>query len=462
MKLKTRSLRVNLLIYFLIFAGVILLFLYIFQILFLNTYYKINQANILDSTIKDIEKSYDKDNNIEIFDDLALNNEVCIQVITNGEVVYYSNYYKHCAGKDNEALGAIQNSFINTNKKNIKVEFINTKYQNKSLVYGKKITDTTYVFANTSLEPMDKSISLLKSQFVYVAIAILFLSFIISYYFSKRLANPIVKMSKSAKKLAEKKYDVKFSSETEVYELKELAETLNYTAKELGKAEELRREFLANVSHDLKTPLTMIEAYAASARDLNYNKKKKRERDLNIIIDEAERLNMLVNDILLLSKIQSKTVQLEKERFNITELIKNILERFTIYENDGYSFIFNNTKDYFIEADRKNIERVIYNLIINAINYTGKDKKVSITLKEENNLLTVEIIDTGKGISEEDKKLVWNKYFQTNKRHRRNNVGTGLGLSIVKEILEAHNFEYGINSKINKGSTFYFKCQIKE
>ena len=309
---------------------------------------------------------------------------------------------------------------------------------------------------------MDKSIGLLKSQFVYVALAVLLLSFIISYYFSKRLANPIVKINKSAKKLAQKEYDVKFSSETEVYELKELADTLNYATKELGKAEELRREFLANVGHDLKTPLTMIEAYAASARDLNYNKKAKRERDLNIIIDEAERLNMLVNDILLLSKIQSKTVELKKEKFDITELIKNILERFTIYENDGYKFEFNEKKSYFIEADKKNIERVIYNLIINAINYTGKDKRIIITIEEENKEITVKITDTGAGISNEDKKLVWNKYFQTNKRHRRTNVGTGLGLSIVKEILESHNFEYGIDSIINKGSTFYFKCQIKE
>ena len=110
------------------------------------------------------------------------------------------------------------------------------------------------------------------------------LSFIISYYFSRRIADPILKINSSAKKLADKSSEVKFTCETEVLELKELANTLNDTAKELSKTEELRKEFLANVSHDLKTPLTMIEAYAASARDLNYNNKKKRERDLNIII----------------------------------------------------------------------------------------------------------------------------------------------------------------------------------
>lgn len=462
MKLKTRSLRANLLIYFLIFSALILSFLYFFQILFLNTYYKINQSNNLESTINSIENNYKKENASDILNKISLNNEVCIQIVNDNNLIYYSDYYKHCVNTGNSNLNKIESVFMNSNKNNLKVEFINTNYNNKSLVYGKKIDDGLYVFANTTLEPIDNSISLLKGQFIYVSLIVLFLSLIISYYFSKRLASPIVKMNDSAKKLAKKEYDVTFTCETEVYELKELSDTLNSAAKELRKTEELQREFLANVSHDLKTPLTMIEAYAACARDLNYNKKTKRERDLNIIIEEAERLNMLVNDILLLSKMQSKTIELNKEIFNITELITEILERFKIYENEGYIFEFDSTENYFIEADKKHIERVIYNLIINAINYVGNDKKIEIILNKEDSILTTKIKDNGPGIKDKDKKLVWNKYYRTNKKHRRNNIGTGLGLSIVKEILEALKFEYGIDSKPNKGASFYFKCKIKE
>lgn len=462
MKLKTRSLRANLLIYFLIFSAIILGFLYFFQIVFFNTYYKINQTNNLEQTVNLIEKNIDKENAKVLLNEISLNNEVCIQIVKDSNLIYYSDYYKHCAGKDNDALEVIISSFINSDKKYLKVDFVNNIYNNKSLVYGKKLKNNTYVFANSSLEPMDKSINLLKGQFLYVALIVLLLSFVISYYFSRRIADPILKINQSAKKLADKSDKVKFTCETEVYELKELSETLNNTAKELNKTEELRREFLANVSHDLKTPLTMIEAYAASARDLNYNNKKKRERDLNIIIDEAERLNMLVNDILLLSKIESKTTKLNLEDINIKKEIETILERFAIYKNDGYIFEFNETEDYVITADKQGIERVIYNLINNAINYTGENKKVKITFEKNQNILTINIIDTGKGIEEEDKKLVWNKYFRINKRHRRTTVGTGLGLSIVKEILEEHKFEYGIKSKLNKGSCFYFKCKIKE
>ena len=462
MKLKTRSLRANLLIYFLIFSAIILGFLYFFQIVFYNTYYKINQTNALEQTVNSIEKNIDKENADIIFNELSLNNEVCIQIVKDEELIYYSDNYKHCAGKDNNALTVITNSFLNSDKKYLKVEFVNNRYNNKSLVYGKKLKNDIYVFANSSLEPMDKSINLLKGQFLYVALTVLLLSFIISYYFSRRIADPILKINLSAKKLADKSSEAKFTCETEVFELKELAETLNNAAKELSKTEELRKEFLANVSHDLKTPLTMIEAYAASARDLNYNNKKKRERDLNIIIDEAERLNMLVNDILLLSKMENKTTNLNLEDINIRKEIETILEHFAIYKNDGYTFEFNEKEDYIITADKKGIERVIYNLINNAINYTGEDKKVKITFEKNQDILTINIIDTGKGIEEEDKKLVWNKYFRINKRHRRTTVGTGLGLSIVKEILEEHKFEYGIKSKLNKGSCFYFKCKIKE
>lgn len=461
MKLKTRSLRANLLIYFLIFSGIILGFLFFFQILFLNTYYKINQSKVLSSAINNIETNFDTIDKTSL-EELSINNEICIQIVSNNKIIYYSDYYKHCANKDNIVLKSIQNKFIESDKKTLKVEFVNTLYENKSLVYGKKIKEDIYVFANASLEPIDKSIKLLKSQFLYVALIILLLSLIISYFFSKRLASPIVKLNDSAKKLAKKEYNTSFNCETEVYELKELSETLNKATKELAKSEELRREFLANVSHDLKTPLTMIEAYASSAKDLNYNNKEKRERDLNIIIDEAERLNSLVNDILLLSKIENESLELIKEEFDIVELIKTIIKRFSIYENEGYIFDFNNNNNYIIEADKKHIERVIYNLIANAISYTGEDKKIYIILEEEKqNNLIIKIKDTGSGITEEEKKLVWNKYFKTDKRHKRENIGTGLGLSIVKEILERHNFEYGVTSKKDEGTCFYFKCKIK-
>ena len=132
MKLKTRSLRVNLLIYFLIFSSIILGFLYFFQIIFFNTYYKINQTNALEQTVSSIEKNISKDDADIIFDELSLDNEVCIQIISNKKTVYYSDFHKQCLSQDNNSLLQIKNGFIASEKKYLKVEFINTKYNNKS------------------------------------------------------------------------------------------------------------------------------------------------------------------------------------------------------------------------------------------------------------------------------------------------------------------------------------------
>ena len=460
MKLKTRNVFTSILIYFLIFSAFILGFLYLFQILFLSTYYEITQSNSLSELVEKIEKDYSKDKNIDL-DTLSIKNDACIEIINGDEIIYSSKYSKHC-GRHNSDLKQIKSNFIVSGKKNIKVEYINSTFNNKSLVFGKKLDNNIYVFGTTSLVPIDRSINLLKKQFIYVLLAVLILSFIISYLFAKKISNPIVKINNYAKKIAKNENKEMLNLKTEISELKELETTLNETVKELKKADETQKEFLANVGHDLKTPLTMIEAYASSAKDLNYNNKKKRENDLNIIIDEAERLNSLVNDILLLTKIQSSVTKPELEVFDITDYIKEILERFKIYENEGYTFIFKEKNKYKIKADKRLIARVIYNLIINAVNFTGDDKKVKIELEKIDDNLKIKIIDTGKGLSETEKNNVWNKYFKTDKKYHRNQKGTGLGLSIVKEIFTSHKFDYGIESKKGKGTTFYFICKINK
>ena len=142
---------------------------------------------------------------------------------------------------------------------------------------------------------------------------------------------------------------------------------------------------MANVSHDLKTPLTMIKAYAEMARDLNSDDKEKREQNLNIIIEETDRLNLLVNDILELSKVQAKIGPLKLETINLTFLINKIIKRYDILkETENYTFIFEEKEEILVNADSKRIEQVIYNLVNNAINYVGADKTIWISLLKEN------------------------------------------------------------------------------
>ena len=215
---------------------------------------------------------------------------------------------------------------------------------------------------------------------------------------------------------------------------------------------------MANVSHDLKTPLTMIKAYSEMVRDISYKDDVKRNGLLNIIISETDRLNTLVNDILLLSKAEANVEELNIESFNLVDEINTIISRYEIIkETEHYNIIYNGPKKAIIKGDKKRIDQVIYNLINNAINYTGKDKTVKVKVEPNKDKYVVKIIDSGKGINKEDIKYIWNRYYKNEKNHKRNVVGTGLGLSIVKSILEEHNFNYGVESKIDKGTTFYFE-----
>ena len=219
---------------------------------------------------------------------------------------------------------------------------------------------------------------------------------------------------------------------------------------------------MANVGHDLRTPLTMIKAYAEMTRDLESQTPEKRVENMNIIIEETDRLNVLVSDILDLSKLQSSTYELKIEEFDLNELIRNIIKRFYILiDSDGYEFIYNNDKKIMVKADKKRLEQVIYNLLNNAVNYTGEDKKIYINVTEDKKKVLVEIRDTGKGIDKDEIKYIWNKYYHNEKKHKRNAFGTGLGLSIVKTILESHNYKYGVKSVKNKGTTFYFEIDKK-
>ena len=148
--------------------------------------------------------------------------------------------------------------------------------------------------------------------------------------------------------------------------------------------------------------------------------------------------------------------------FDLVEEIKTIIKRYEIIkETENYHFELDLPNKAMVVADEKKINQVIYNLVNNAINYTGDDKKVTIRVKKEKDSYLVEIIDTGKGIKEEELDFIWDKYYKNDKNHQRNVVGTGIGLSIVKNILERHDFKYGVKSTKNKGTTFYFYVKKK-
>lgn len=325
------------------------------------------------------------------------------------------------------------------------------------MILGKKLFDGTYLIISSYLSPMGTTISILGNQLLWVTIIAFLVAMGMAYIISKRLTKPIIEMTNSAGELARGNYQVTFAA-GEYEEMNELANTLNYATMELSKTEGLRRDFIASVSHDLRTPLTMIKAYSELIRDISGENKEKRDKNIKVIIDEVDRLSDLVTDCLNLSKLQTGTSQLNISTFDLVEEVQFVLNQFHIYEkNEGYTFgLESKGNDFTVVADKNKIRRVLYNLIGNAINYTGEDKRIGVLIEQKENEITFYVTDTGRGIAQEDLQQIWERYNRGSTRQKKQVVSTGLGLSIVKEILVAHQLNYGVNSVVGKGSTFWF------
>ena len=454
---KKNSLKINIWLFLIAFSIFILCFLWFFQIIFLGSYYKSYKTEELDKAASELRESVNL--NQQKIEDIAKRRDICIEIY--GDDIYAATVSnKGCMEFGNKNF-KVKRDFINSGLLEQHYNLINSQYQNETLIYALKLDTDLYAFINASLEPLDSTITILSNQFIFTTIIVLILSLIIGYFISRKLSKPITKISNEAKKLADGNFSADFKTDINIYEINELADSLNYAKDELSKTESLKRDLMANVSHDLKTPLTMIKAYAEMVRDITYDNKEKREENLNTIIEETDRLTLLVNDILDLSAAESGNTVLKLETIDLIELINQVIQRFKILsEQEHYEFIFTHPDKTIITADYKRIYQVIYNLTNNAINYTGADKKIYINIKETKHSYIIEIKDTGKGIKKEDIKHIWEKYYHSDKKHKRNNYGTGLGLSIVKNILQIHNYKYGVTSS-NKGSTFYFEIPKK-
>ncbi len=315
------------------------------------------------------------------------------------------------------------------------------------------------IIQRSHLEPLGATIQTLKNQFLFVGTFLIIGAFVLAIFIGKFITKPIVQINASAKSLAKGRYDVEFSGQG-YREIEELSDTLNFASNELSKNDELQKELIANVSHDLRTPLTMIKGYGEVMRDIPG---ENTAENIQVIIDEATRLSDLVNDMFDISKIQSGARKPEIKPFCITETVRATIGRYDkLTKQDGYKIEFEASEDIYVCADSTMILQVVYNLINNAINYSGEDKLVVVKQTSDKGKVRISITDNGEGIDEADISLIWDRYYKVDKVHRRATVGTGLGLSIVKEILELHNAIYGVTSAPEKGSTFWFELNAFE
>jgi signal transduction histidine kinase len=296
-------------------------------------------------------------------------------------------------------------------------------------------------------------VSILMS--LVISAGVIILTILITIVLNRKVAKPIAALTASAMTLADGTSDVVFK-EKGFKELNELSEALNYASKEISAVEHLRRELIANVSHDLRTPLTLIKGYTEVMRDIP---EENTPENLQIVIDETDRLTNLVNDMLDISKMQSGDVKLHRTYFDIVKLLSEIVNRHsTLLSRNGYKIDLICDDSLWVFADEIKVSQVIYNLLSNAVNYAGDDMQILVRayVKEKN--VRVEVIDHGIGIDVDKIPHIWDRYYKSDRSHKRSVVGTGIGLSIVKNVMLLHpGGVYGVDSSKGSGSKFYIE-----
>lgn len=470
-RLSLRSVRFTVWIYFAIFITSILLLIWITFTTTLKLTYRSQKSNDINNIAEYILNQWSREGfKVSTLDRIAHDNDVCILIQDRfGTNIYsYDTMEKNClihANTGYSTMAELRNLAYNSPKGYYYSEAKNTLFGTDMLILvmliGTQEKPAGYIFLNTSLEPLDSTVSILRVQMLQISLAMLVLGFGISIFLSNLLSKPIVRITRSAEKLAQGDYNVRFNGRGYT-ETEKLADTLNYASTEITKVDTMRRDLMANISHDLRTPLTMVKAYAEMIRDLSGDNPEKREEHLGIIIEESDRLTALVNDIMDLTKMENGTAELNLETFCVGERLRDIMQRYTLLsERDGYNFYLSADDDAYGEADLIKFDQVIYNLVNNAVNYSGDSKEIYIMEIVKENSIEISVTDCGPGISEELMPLIFDRYYRAEK-HKREVIGTGLGLSIVKQIFIMHGFPFGVRSEEGAGSTFWFEMKRKD
>lgn len=449
-----------------------MLLLWVFQTIFLDRFYEsirlkqVNSvANVIASNIND------KENLTTLIQRQAQDNEACIRVIYNFDEDIRTTNQMGCAVERfgveeilkytrlalNNNGNYVEKTFDQTKINTVFGQFVRKSNDTSDLIHSSVIqTDDenfVLILVSARLTPVNATVSTLKVQLYYVGFILILMAVILTWIITYRIVKPLEKISEGAKVLANGNYDVEFNA-SGYREVQELSDTMNYASLKLKEVDTMRRDLIANVSHDLRTPLTMIGGYGELMRDLP---EENTRENAQVIIDETKRLTTLVNDLLDLSKLQANQIQIQVASFNITHSIETIMKRYhkTLHK-EKLTMTFEKDSDVIVVADEARIIQVMENFINNAIHYSGHGKKIILRQIEQENKVRIEVQDFGEGIPENKLNSIWERYYKIDKEHVRSVSGSGLGLSIVKEILTLHQVEFGVQSKENEGSLFYF------
>ena len=324
------------------------------------------------------------------------------------------------------------------------------------LLAGRTTADGSYtVLVTTSLVHVAEAGNVLSTLLPLAAAVIFVFALSAAWLFSEWFTKPLRQLSRAARQMAQGNYAVQVTTHRND-ELGDLAQDFNHMAEEVQRAAQMQRDLLANVSHDLRTPLTLIKGYAETVRDITGDDKAHRDEQMNIIVDEADRLTALVSSVMELSKVTSGADKCERVHFDMGQLCDEVSERYdAICTQNGWQLKLELPDEELpVYADPEMMQRALHNLLGNAMHHIGKDGIFILRAKACTEGVRVEVEDHGPGIAADDLPYIFDRYYRS--RSDAGKQGTGLGLSITKAIFQQHGFRFGVQSAIGMGTTFWF------
>jgi len=478
------SLRWRIFFYLLAFALTMVCLLWLFQIVYLDEFYEQVKTENIQQTAITIRESVLSEELQSVVTDLSQRRQICVSLYAvkdNGWKVGFqqvasadvlSDCIIHHIGSENIANyyfsardnGGVFSERISRAAFSLLRQDAETRFWESrdiglpdSLVYSSVFRDmagkTYLLLLNASISPVNATVSTLRLQLTWISAILVLLALTLSSIIAGRLSRPIDRINKAARALAGGHFGQQFDGGG-YREINELADTLNYAALELGRSEKLQRDILANISHDLRTPLTMIGGYAEYMRDFP---DEDRSESLDVIIQETRRLTRLVNDVLDYSRLSSGTQQLSPESFDLSESLRDFVKRYNaLLQPEGYAIGLFIDKEAWINGDEARILQALGNMLNNALTHAGADKMIEVCQEVREEEVRVSVRDRGPGIAASDLPHIWDRYYHADAPERAGH-SSGLGLSIVKGILELHHARYGVESREGEGCTFWFE-----
>lgn len=351
---------------------------------------------------------------------------------------------------------------------------LDSRLNESYLVLWGTLSDGNLIVIRCALESIYVATGIMSRFLIYIALIAVVFGALIAGIISKRITKPVIELKQLSKRMSNLDFMAKYTVRKHPNEIDDLGETFNVMSDKLEATitelkddiakleaeEKTRKDFVTDVSHELKTPISLIQGYAEGLSEGVMDDEDSRNFYLDVIKDEADRMNRLVRQLLDLSRLESSMIESEISEFNLTELIAGIVENNRLaIEQAGATIEIPNEK-HIVNSDEFLLEQVVVNYISNAIHHVGGDKKIRISVFEEDAYVKVTVFNSGDNIPQDDISHLWDKFYKVDKARTREYGGTGIGLSIVKATIEKLGGEYGV-SNLSDGVEFYFSIPVK-